>query len=315
MELIKVLQSKESERVRLEQIYREAIPHFEKVEGRLPLAPLVAINEVIPDIPKESCQCLSIYYLKQLIGYLWIFEDSSTSFYILHFYVSENYRGLGLAGQAMDVLEKMYGERKQTAELVVSANNYLGLKFWTSIGFDKILHVFEPDQIESSAIELELQKEISHMQEDYIRLLPVTKENAFLGKNLKVTKKQENQGLVLAVPLAIQEALKRKTVEPYFIRLNNQVIGYTALVFDQEIPEEDQRHWLWQFMIDEEFQKQGYGSKALSLVIGVFERMLAPTITLSTKPENTSALCLYKRFGFVETGKSNGDEVILQKYL
>ena len=68
-------------------------------------------------------------------------------------------------------------------------------------------------------------------------------------------------------------------------------------------------------MIDENYQKQGYAKKALTLIIEAFRQKAVAVITLSTKPENTTTLALYRKFGFHETGEVNGEEIILQKRL
>ncbi|WP_313466766.1 GNAT family N-acetyltransferase, partial [Carnobacterium sp.] len=149
-----------------------------------------------------------------------------------------------------------------------------------------------------------------------ISLIPVTEENKFIAQHLEVTDDQKKENLVLSVPEAIQAANDiLKKARPFFINLNNTVIGYTAFVFDKKIEEEYLQYWLWQFMIDEKYQGKGYASLALEKIMNYFEEAKANYITLSTKPTNKNAIRLYKKFGFFETGKMNGDEVILQKNL
>lgn len=148
-----------------------------------------------------------------------------------------------------------------------------------------------------------------------ISLLIVNELNVFLGGNLQSTSEQIKKNLTLSVPEAITESLKNPFAEAYFICLNDNVIGYTAVVFDETIPEHDKHNWLWQFMIDKNYQGHGYASKALMLIIEhMFNNATEKIITLSTKPDNEIAIKLYKKFGFFETGEKNGDEVILQKY-
>lgn len=133
---------------------------------------------------------------------------------------------------------------------------------------------------------------------------------------LKLTSEQKKKNLVLSVPEAIQEAATNPFAKAYFICLNQEIIGYTAVVFDETIPEPDKRNWLWQFMIDQNHQGKGYASKALVLIIDyMFLNAKEKVITLSIKPDNEPALQLYKKFGFIETGEQNGNEIILQKYL
>lgn len=316
MNLITLKKSTVDEKEILDTIFKESKPHFNKVEGRDPLAPLININEVIPEIPNDACQCLTIYYLDKIIGYLWVFNDSSSSFYILHFYISEKFRNLGFGSLAITELEKQYNEKQLTsAELVVSVSNVIGLRFWKSVGFDKIVAVCEPDQIGSNSVELELQKQIFFNKSESIHLLPVDERNSFLGDKLFVTSNQIEANLVLSVPTAIKEANKHKWAKPYFICLDNKVIGYTALVFDETIPKKESQHWLWQFTIDQHYQNKGYGSKALELILDHFRENKVSVITLSTKPTNHHALHLYKKFGFVSTGEINDDEIVLKKYV
>src|SRR5699024_4300189 len=139
---------------------------------------------------------------------------------------------------------------------------YVGLKFWKSTGFDKIINIYNVNQIETNSVEIELQKKLTNEPEDWIHLLPVNEKNSFLGNNVVVTSEQIHSNLVLSIPEAIQSAFVTEYAEPYFICLNNEVIGYAALVFDQTIPNEEDRYWLWQFTIDKSYQNKGYGTKA-----------------------------------------------------
>ncbi len=316
MHLITLKKSEAIEKNVLNQIFEEAKPHFNKVEGRDPLPPLINIESVIPELSNDDCHCLSVFYLNTIIGYLWVFEDSLSSTYILHFYISEKYRKCGFGKLAIKELEKSYVKKQvETAELIVSANNYVGLKFWQSTGFDKILNIYNIDQVETSSIEIELQKQFTKESEEWIHLLPVNEENSFLGNKLAVTNEQKNSNLVLSIPEAIQAAFVNQFAEPYFICLNNKVIGYTAYVFDQTILNEENRCWLWQFTIDKRYQNKGYASKALEITIEKLRNRDVPVITLSTKSDNYNALHLYKKYGFTLTGETNGDEIILKKRL
>ncbi|WP_313466767.1 GNAT family N-acetyltransferase, partial [Carnobacterium sp.] len=147
MDLVKLTVSTEEEKKELNQLFEEAKPYFLKVEGREPLAPLIDIDTVIPNIPKELVYCLSIRYLNQLVGYIWIFEESKTNFYILHMYISDKFKKQGLGKLAIYELDNYYLKRDfLTAELLVSGSNYLGLKFWTAVGFDKIIYIEAPEE-------------------------------------------------------------------------------------------------------------------------------------------------------------------------
>ena len=72
------------------------------------------------------------------------------------------------------------------------------------------------------------------------------------------------------------------------------------------------RYWLWRFMIHKDHQGKGYGSAALETIIDYFKNHGADHILLSTKESNLPALSLYHRYGFVETGEMNGEEIVLR---
>ena len=74
-------------------------------------------------------------------------------------------------------------------------------------------------------------------------------------------------------------------------------IGYgnLPLISRIKIRDTEQKHWK---------------SLLNSLEANPFQSLL-----LSTKSDNDNALRLYKKFGFTLTGETNGDEVILKKYI
>ena len=233
MSLITLKPSLSLEKEALNHIFKEAKLYFNKVEGRDPIPPLVNIASIIPELSNDDCYCLSIFYLNTIIGYLWVFEDSTSSIYILHFYISKKYRNCGFGKLAIRELENRYAEKQlKKAELVVSTNNYVGLKFWKSMGFDKIINIYNVNQIGTNSVEIELQKQFTNEPEDWIHLFPVNEKNSFLGNKVVVTSEQLHLSLVLSIPEAIQSAFATEYAEPYFICLNNKVIGYASLVFD-----------------------------------------------------------------------------------
>lgn len=69
--------------------------------------------------------------------------------------------------------------------------------------------------------------------------------------------------------------------------------------------------WLWRLMIGKEFQGRGDGKAVIPLIIQYFRDEEVTEVKLSTKPDNQSALTLYKGYGFIETGQLLEDEVEL----
>lgn len=93
------------------------------------------------------------------------------------------------------------------------------------------------------------------------------------------------------------------------------MVGFTMFAFDENNEDEDDKYWLWRFMIDESLQGRGYGKAALNEIIKYFKENGADQITLSTKEENRTALSLYHQFGFRENGKMNDEEIVLKLFL
>lgn len=115
---------------------------------------------------------------------------------------------------------------------------------------------------------------------------------------------------------SLREAQENKHVaRPFAIYAGGKMVGFTMFAWDERNEDPEDKYWLWRFMIDRSLQGQGYGRSALKTIIGYFRDHGADIITLSTKPDNQSALALYRQFGFQETGEMNGEEMILKLYL
>ncbi len=99
---------------------------------------------------------------------------------------------------------------------------------------------------------------------------------------------------------------------PFVIYCNGKMIGFTMFAFDEDYEDPDDRYWLWRFMIDKEFQGKGYGTAALHVIIQYFKDHGANNIRLSTKETNTTALSMYRKAGFRDTGEMHDEEIVLQ---
>ena len=103
-----------------------------------------------------------------------------------------------------------------------------------------------------------------------------------------------------------------KIARPFAIYCDEKMVGFTMFAFDEEYADQNDRYWLWRFMIDEKFQGNGYGTAALQAIIQYFRDHGANNIRLSTKETNTAALSMYRKAGFRDTGEMNGEEIVLR---
>ena len=104
----------------------------------------------------------------------------------------------------------------------------------------------------------------------------------------------------------------KEIARPFGLWADGSVVGFAMFAFDLASEDPEDRYWLWRFMIDQNQQGKGYGSAALETIIAYFRSQGADHILLSTKPTNETALSLYHRYGFAETGEWNDEEIVLR---
>ena len=144
-----------------------------------------------------------------------------------------------------------------------------------------------------------------------IELVDLTEDNIKQCLELKVAR---NQMQYIASNEASWETAKEneKVARPFAICCDGNMVGFAMFAFDEEYENPDDRFWLWRFMIDEKHQGNGYGTAALQVIIQYFREHGASNIRLSTKETNTTALSVYRKAGFRDTGEMNGEEIVLE---
>lgn len=88
------------------------------------------------------------------------------------------------------------------------------------------------------------------------------------------------------------------------------MIGFVMYGMDPD----DNNYWIYRFMIDEKYQNNGYGKKALQLVVKeiTIQENKTDKLFLGYNPRNEEARRLYRSVGFVETGIAPWGEMIAQ---
>ena len=104
----------------------------------------------------------------------------------------------------------------------------------------------------------------------------------------------------------------REIARPFAIYADGNIVGFTMFAFELTSSDPSDRYWLWRFMIDQNSQRNGYGSAALEKIIDYFRSQGADHILLSTKESNAAALSLYHKYQFSETGEMNDGEIVLR---
>ncbi|MDU5110212.1 MAG: GNAT family N-acetyltransferase [Clostridium sp.] len=128
--------------------------------------------------------------------------------------------------------------------------------------------------------------------------------------SLKVKKSQE--GFIETVSECLDEAKELSLWRPVGIYDNNEIIGF-AMYGLWKNEGSLGRVWLDRFMIGENFQGNGYGKVSLKSIINkITKEYKCSEIYLSIYENNTTAIDLYKKFGFEFNGEldRNGELVM-----
>jgi len=89
-------------------------------------------------------------------------------------------------------------------------------------------------------------------------------------------------------------------------------VGFIMLYLDEEKP----LYYLWRFMIDKKYQRQGSGSQAIAHVLEHIRGLPnAEELFLTYLPGEWEPLSFYQKFGFEETGEWKDDEKVMRLYL
>ncbi|WP_246944757.1 GNAT family N-acetyltransferase [Bacillus pinisoli] len=99
---------------------------------------------------------------------------------------------------------------------------------------------------------------------------------------------------------SIAEVQFLKNFKTMGIYLEEKMIGFTMFGIDPD----DGNYWIYRLMIDQAYQGNGYGKKAVELVISDIKsrnNSNIPLIMIGYHPSNIGAKWTYKKAGFIET--------------
>ena len=156
---------------------------------------------------------------------------------------------------------------------------------------------------------------------DQIHLEKLTWDTADDVLKLKVSKEQKefvakNSDSLIDAYFAITE--EGKQVYPFGIYCGKKAVGFLMIsyhcVWRENLDFAKNSYYIWRFMIDKRYQKNGYGTEALRLAVDfirTFPCGKAEYCWLSYEPENEVARKLYLSAGFVERPElcEEGEEI------
>ena len=108
---------------------------------------------------------------------------------------------------------------------------------------------------------------------------------------------------------SLAQAKADPTLVPFAIYNDDIPVGFIMYGKD---PEDNNEYWIVRLMIDTQYQKNGFGRKALEIIIEKIKQDKSHNkIKISTEPENIIAMKLYNKLGFNETGEINHGEAVM----
>ncbi|NNE42788.1 MAG: GNAT family N-acetyltransferase [Gemmatimonadetes bacterium] len=143
-----------------------------------------------------------------------------------------------------------------------------------------------------------------------VTLREITEDTVRPILKLKVAETQRRFVADNAISLA--EANFSPAAWPRAIYADETPVGFLML-YDAHLLPEDQRksfYYLWRFMIDERYQRSGFGRRAIELLVDhVRSRPGAQQLALTFVPGPGAPSRFYRTLGFRETGKEHDGEL------
>jgi diamine N-acetyltransferase len=104
------------------------------------------------------------------------------------------------------------------------------------------------------------------------------------------------------------------TAWPRAIYDDDTLVGFIMLGIGGYEEEEIDKpaYWLWRFMIGGSYQLQGYGTKALDIVVTKCKADGIQYLYASCHLDHASPYHFYIKYGFIDTGKMEDDEQIIK---
>jgi diamine N-acetyltransferase len=146
-----------------------------------------------------------------------------------------------------------------------------------------------------------------------VTLREITDENRDAVSALHVRPDQEQ--FVGGVAESIKEAAATPEGSPWYraIYAGDEPVGFVMLSWNVTPAPGILGPWfLWRLLIDQRYQRRGYGRATLTAVVDLIRAAGATELLTSYQPGEGEPWPFYERFGFVPTGEIDGTEVVLR---
>lgn len=138
-----------------------------------------------------------------------------------------------------------------------------------------------------------------------VKLTEITEDNWFNVADLSVKDNQRNYVAPAIGILARGYVYRDCNSRIYVIEKDGVIVGVSLV---REFTDEPLGYDLQQFMIDQRYQDNGYGSAALGLILDKLrEERQYDHVEVCVKKEDIVAIHLYEKHGFVDSGYIDED--------
>jgi diamine N-acetyltransferase len=145
-----------------------------------------------------------------------------------------------------------------------------------------------------------------------ISLRPLGDSNREAAEALRVSPSQER--FVSGVAESLQQAAEHPDAHPLYWVVHDEDTPVGFVMIADEVGSPDYiSHYLWKLLIDERYQRQGFGTATLDLIVDYFRaRPGVEALTTSAVPGDGTPIAFYERYGFERTGELVDGEVVLR---
>ena len=145
-----------------------------------------------------------------------------------------------------------------------------------------------------------------------VSLRPLSESNRQAVEALRVSPSQER--FVSSVVQSLREAAEHPDACALYwaVHAKDTPVGFVMIADEVRSPDYIP-HYLWKLLIDERYQRRGFGTATLDLIVEYFRaRPGVEVLSTCAGQGDGSPVTFYEGYGFEHTGEEIGDEVLLR---
>ena len=143
-----------------------------------------------------------------------------------------------------------------------------------------------------------------------VSLQPITDANREAVEALAVTPAQRR--FVSSVRDSMLEAAQEPDAQALYWAIYDDEVPVGFVMIADEVGPDYIPQFLWKLLIDARYQRRGFGTATLDLIVEFFRTRGARAMSTSAGQGEGSPIAFYERYGFERTGELHGDEIMLR---